>query len=172
MPLKPKVGFVYHVKDNYFENAKDTSLRANKGKNHSRPSLFYMVDKTNANIFWMIPLTTKAEKYKLLYEKIKNKAGKCNGIIIGSYDGSDCAFLPQSMFPVTLQYISHVHKDSNSKKPLPVDEDLFKEIKQNAQELRANFFTVRKGETIFTDIIRLKNLMLDELRPASPEKTT
>ena len=54
MPLKPKVGFVYHVKDDYFTKAEDENLRINKGGGHSRPALFYMVDRKNPEIHWMI----------------------------------------------------------------------------------------------------------------------
>jgi len=97
-----------------------------------------------------------------LHDKIAEKNGKCNGIIIDTFDGKDAAFLPQSMFPVTVDYISHAHKDTHAKKPLPISAKLSKAVKENAQALRDGYFSGKKGETIFTDIVRLKNIMLDE----------
>ena len=131
-----------------------------------------MIDKKNPNLFWMIPLSTKIQKYKGLRDKLIEENGKCNRIIITKYDGEDSVFLPQSMFPVTINYISHVHKDAKTRKPLPIKDKLHSEIKSKAQELKNNFLSGKKDELIFTEIVRLKNLMLDELRLDSSNKTT
>jgi biotin operon repressor len=162
MPFQPKESLVYHIKDDYFEKADDEELMINKGKGKSRPALFYMVDRKNPDIFWMIPLSTKVEKYTGLRDKIMKIHGKCNGIVIDSYDGIDSAFLPQGMFPVIASYLSHTHKDEKTNRPLPIDKKLFMKIKNKAQTLRFNYIGGKRDELIYTDIYRLKALMLEE----------
>ena len=97
-----KTGF-YIIKDKFFEDMSDPYLKGNKSGN--RPH-YYCFEDTMTGIYWMIPLSSKVEKYKGVIAK-KEKAGKpCDIIHIVKLDNSrESAFLIQDMFPLTEEYI-------------------------------------------------------------------
>ena len=103
-----KTGF-YIIKDKFFEDMPDPYLKGNKAGN--RPH-YYCFEDTNTGIYWMIPLSSRIDKYKGIVEK-KAKAGKpCDIIHIVKLDDSrESAFLIQDMFPITEEIIlCHVMK--------------------------------------------------------------
>lgn len=100
-------GFAYHIKDEYFEVAKDKNLMQNKEKGSYRPTLYCMKDESTG-LLWMIPISSQYEKFAAIREKIISKGKVCRGIVLGEFDGHDAAFLIQNMFPVTERYIDHI----------------------------------------------------------------
>lgn len=97
-----KTGF-YIIKDSFFEDMSDPYLKGNKEGN--RPH-YYCFEDMNTAIYWVIPLSSRIDKYKKIMEK-KEKAGKpCNILHIVKLDDShESAFLIQDMFPVIDEYI-------------------------------------------------------------------
>ncbi len=94
-----KTGF-YIIKDKFFEDMPDPYLKRNKAG--SRPH-YYCFEDTNTDIYWMIPLSSRIDKYRRIMVK-KEKAGKpCDILHIVKLDDSrESAFLIQDMFPITL----------------------------------------------------------------------
>ena len=68
-----KTGF-YIIRDKFFEEMQDLFLKGNKDGN--RPHYYCMEDVTTG-IYWMIPLSSRIDKYKRIIEK-KAKAGIYN----------------------------------------------------------------------------------------------
>ena len=66
-----KTGF-YIIKDKFFEDMSDPYLKGNKAGN--RPH-YYCFEDTSNGIYWMIPLSSRVDKYRRIMEK-KEKAGK------------------------------------------------------------------------------------------------
>ena len=97
-----KTGF-YIVKDQFFEDMSDPYLKGNKSEN--RPH-YYCFEDSDMGIYWMIPLSSRIDKYKRIMEK-KEKAGKpCDIIHVVKLDDSrESAFLIQDMFPITENYV-------------------------------------------------------------------
>lgn len=97
-----KTGF-YIIKDKFFEDMPDPYLKGNKAGN--RPH-YYCFEDTVTGIYWMIPLSSRIDKYKRIVEK-KEKAGRpCDIIhIVKLDDDRESAFLMQDMFPLTEEYI-------------------------------------------------------------------
>lgn len=97
-----KTGF-YIIKDKFFTDMPDPYLKGNKAGN--RPH-YYCFEDSDTGIFWMIPLSSRIDKYKKIVEN-KEKAGKlCDIIHIVKLDDSrESAFLIQDMFPITEKYI-------------------------------------------------------------------
>lgn len=81
----------------------DPYLKGNK--EGTRPHYYCFKDAAEG-IYWMIPLSSRIEKYKRIMEK-KASAGKpCDIIHIVKLDNSRVsAFLIQDMFPITDEYI-------------------------------------------------------------------
>ena len=97
-----KTGF-YIIKDKFFTDTPDPYLKGNKAGN--RPH-YYCFEDSDTGKFWMIPLSSRIDKYKKIVEN-KEKAGKpCDIIHIVKLDDSrESAFLIQDMFPITEKYI-------------------------------------------------------------------
>lgn len=60
-----KTGF-YIIKDQFFEDMADPYLKGNKAGN--RPH-YYCFEDTSTGIYWMIPLSSRIDKYKQIMEK-------------------------------------------------------------------------------------------------------
>ena len=78
-------------------------LKGNKEGN--RPH-YYCFEDSVSGLYWMIPLSSRIDKYKKIVEN-KKKAGKpCDIIhIVKLDDDRESAFLIQDMFPITDEYI-------------------------------------------------------------------
>lgn len=97
-----KTGF-YIIKDKFFDDMPDPYLKGNKAGN--RPH-YYCFEDTATGVYWMIPLSSRVDKYKRIADN-KAKAGKpCDIIHIVKLDDSrESTFLIQDMFPITEEYI-------------------------------------------------------------------
>ena len=71
--MEIKEGYVYHIKNSYFELVDDENLMKNHEGNSTRPN-YFCVKMDNNDILWFIPMSSKVEKYKIIVE---NK-GNCN----------------------------------------------------------------------------------------------
>lgn len=126
-----KTGF-YIIRDTFFEDMSDPYLKGNKTGN--RPH-YYCFEDSNAGIYWMIPLSSRIDKYKCIVEK-KAKAGKpCDIIHIVKLDDSrESAFLIQDMFPITEEYIEREYTIGGNHLML-TSEHTAKEIEQKARKV-------------------------------------
>ena len=93
----------YIIKDLFFTDFPDPYLKGNKKE--SRPHYYAIKDK-NSDLYWMIPLSSKTEKYKRIIGQ-KEKQGKpCDILHILKLDGKhESVFLIQDIFPVSEKYI-------------------------------------------------------------------
>ena len=156
--MEIQTGYAYHVKDIYFNKAKDKYLMQNKEQGSYRPILYCVEDKENG-ILWMVPISSQYDKYAKIRKKILDKGKPCKGIVLGEYDGQRAVYLPQNMFPVTFEYLDHVHTKNGN--PIPVKKELQKVIKKNVKSLLA--LNAKGLQVTFTDINKLKALMLHEI---------
>lgn len=102
-----KSGYVYHIKNEYFDFVKDEKLMKNHEGKYTRPN-YFCIKNENEKFMWFIPMSSKVEKYRdIIKYKIK-KYGRCDTIVIGNYRRRKHAFLLQNMFPITEKYIDHV----------------------------------------------------------------
>ena len=154
--MEIKTGYLYHIKDEYFDVVNDDSLMQNREKGKKRPTYFTIKDK---EILWFIPISSKIDKYQKIIDKKVDRYGVCNTIIIRKIADSDAAILLQNAFPTLEKYIDHVHTVDGV--PLSVPTDLQNEIKR----LFKNMIGLKKRGTnlFFTDIDTLKQKMLDEI---------
>ena len=155
--MEIKTGYLYHIKDEYFDVVNDDSLMQNHEKGKKRPTYFTIKDK---NILWFIPISSKVDKYKKIIDKKIERYGFCNTIIIRRIADEDAAILLQNAFPTLEKYIDHVQTIDDV--PLKVPTDLQNEIKN----LFKNMIGLKKRGTnlFFTDIDYIENLMLEELK--------
>lgn len=151
-------GYVYHIKDEYFEKVKDNKLMQNKENGTYRPTFYCLHDK-NSPLLWMVPLSSRVDKFKAIYDKQVKKYGNCLTIVLGEFDGKMAAFLLQNMFPITEYYLDHIHTRNDN--PVPVKHSIHKAISTNMKKIRQ--LHARGKKIVFPDITRLEQLMLTEL---------
>ena len=70
--MKVQTGYIYHIKDEFFDKINDKGLMINHENGKSRPTYFTIKDK---DILWFIPLSSKAAKYQPIMDKKIKKYG-------------------------------------------------------------------------------------------------
>lgn len=157
--MKLETGYVYHIKDEYFEHVKDEKLMKNHENGSSRPT-YFCVKKEDSTLLWFVPMSSKIEKYRVLMEDKIKKNGVCDTIIIGKYKGKECVFLVQNIFPIIPKYIDHI--DTVRNVAFPVVEGTKKIITDKVNKI---FKLKEKGiNLIFPDVDRISKILLDEIK--------
>lgn len=125
-------GYVYHIKDEYFQKVNDPNLMQNKENGNYRPTFYCLQDDTT-NLLWMVPLSSRVDKFQSLHDKQVNKYGNCLTIVMGEYDGTKAAFLLQNIFPITEYYLDHIHTRNNN--PVPVKHSIQVEVQRKMKRI-------------------------------------
>lgn len=154
--MEIKTGYIYHIKDEFFDKINDKGLMINHENVRARPTYFTIKDK---DILWFIPLSSKVDKYQTIIDKKIKKYGSCKSIMISEIANKPSVILIQNAFPVLEKYIDHHHIVDG--KPLRVINTLKDEILNNFKYL----MELKKGgrNLFFPDIDRIKEIMLEEL---------
>ena len=150
-------GYVYHIKDIYFDVAKDDKLMQNREGGAYRPTYYCLIDE-KTELLWVIPMSSRIDKYRAIIEKDTARYGSCLKILIARYGDGKSAFLLQNMFPILPKYINHIHTVAGM--PMAVNPAVRVEITKHFKEVRRLY--ARGVKMIFPDITRLEKLMLDE----------
>lgn len=98
-------GKFYFINDEFFDIFKDYGLMVNKENGNKRPCYFCFRDKFNKEIIWFVPISTKYEKYKKIYEYKKQKQRRVYNFVFGEVVGKKAVFLIQNIFPTTEEYV-------------------------------------------------------------------
>lgn len=155
--MKIETGYIYHIKDNFFNVINDKGLMINHENGKARPTYFTIKDK---NILWFIPLSSKVEKYQKIFDGKVRKYGSCKSIMIAEIANKKSVILLQNAFPTLEKYIDHPHIVNG--KPLKVIDTLKDEILDNFKYLLE---LKKSGRNLFfTDIDTIKEKMLEELK--------
>ena len=95
------------VSDTYFSDFPSERWMWNKGEN--RPHYYAFLDKSG--MMWLIPLSSKVEKYeaKILQEESRRGKGSCLFYHIGKAAGRRQAFIISGMMPVSEQYLVRLY---------------------------------------------------------------
>lgn len=153
--MEIRQGYSYHIKDEFFDLVQDKYLMRNKEQGNYRPHYYAIQDKKNPKIYWMIPISLQADKYKGIIEKKKKRYGKCNTIVIGLFAGKENAFLIQNAFPVIEKYFDHIH--TIQEQPVTIHKKLDKLLVENLNEVLAMYN--RGIKLTFTDIATIRTIM-------------
>lgn len=108
-------GKFYFIKDEFFDIFKDYKLMENKESGNKRPYYFCFRDRKDKEIVWFVPISTKYDKYKKIYDDKKLKVGNrpVYNFVFGNVLGKKAVFLIQNIFPTTEKYIEEKYINSN-----------------------------------------------------------
>ena len=153
-------GKFYFIKDEFFDIFKDYGLMKNKEEGNKRLCYFCFRDRKNKEIIWFVPITTKYDKYKKIYENKKLKSGNRTvyNFVFGNVLGKKAVFLIQNIFPTIEAYIEEKYTNSNKDVEIPT---IVKD-----EIIRTSFRVVRLAEAgtniPFYNIIEMKNILLKQ----------
>lgn len=153
--MKVQTGYIYHIKDEFFDKINDKGLMINHENGHARPTYFTIKDK---NILWFIPLSSKVSKYQPIIDKKIKKYGSCRSIMIREIANKDSVILLQNAFSTLEKYIDHPHIIDG--KPLKVIDTLKDEILNNFKYLLA--LKSQGTNLFFTDIDKIKEKLREK----------
>lgn len=156
--MKIESGKFYFIKNEFLDKFADYNLMLNKENGNKRPCYFCFKDTNNDNIIWFVPISSKVEKYKKIYNaKMKNRRQVYN-FVFGKILGKEKVFLIQNIFPTKEKYIEskYVVKEQDVK----ITETLKKEIIETALKV---IELANDGINIpFYNIIDMKRKLLEE----------
>lgn len=129
-------GNFYFLTNEYYDKFRDCGLMENKDEDgfgkHGRPCYYCFISD---GFYWMIPISSKVEKYKEIYnEKIK-KYPNYDGIRFGFVNGQERAFLLQNICPATDEYIACEYKIEHDTVSVTVSESFSKELNGIARKI-------------------------------------
>lgn len=163
--MQINVGYFYFIKDNFFDVIDDPELMQNKENGNKRPCYYCFKSKENDKIIWFIPISTKVDKYKKIYDKKIQKQielGKTpsiDTIVFGNVSNTYSTFLIQNMFPVTEKYIENKYIKNNV--AITLSNKLQQEIISKANKVLKLYKHGMKN-IIFPDIDKILNKLLEE----------
>lgn len=156
-------GNFYFLSDQYFFDFSDSKLMSNKetaeGISHDRPC-FCAFQDSKTGLFWLVPISSKIQKFRRIYQNKVNKYGRCDTIDFGYVLGHEKAFLLQNMCPVLDRYIKNEYFDPVHMNPVKLDGAFERQLIQKAHKVLA---LQRKGiSLIFPDVFLIENKLLAE----------
>ncbi len=146
---------LYFLSDQYYIDFPDDKLMKNKdiiqGTPHRRPCFLAFPDSKNPAIYWLVPISSRYEKYQKVAQAKIEKYGRCNTIRFGTVLGRNAAFLIQNMCPVTEPYlIAYINKNAE---PIRLDDRIVADVTKNAHEVLA--IARRGAKVIFPDVFKI-----------------
>ncbi len=149
----------YFIKNSFFATFPDPSLMQNKEDGHKRPCFFAIEDEDN--LLWMIPISSKVEKYQEIYDRKCAKSGRCDTLFFASVLGQRRAFLIQNAFPVTERFIDDIYLQTKTKKPVAISDLESKELLSRFKRVLA---MVKQGRRhlIFPDCLKIADILKTE----------
>lgn len=153
---KIEISGLYIVNDQFFADYPNDSFMHNKGE--ARPHYYAFQDSDG--IFWMVPLSTKVEKYRSKISEIEKAhgIGSCFMYHIAPIYGQQRAILICDMFPVLEKYILRAYTINGT--PYVVrNENIRKAIDKKAKRYLS---MVKRGKLISPlDILGIKRELLN-----------
>ena len=152
------VGNFYFIEDKYIEDFPDDNIQRNhekiNGIFHDKP---YFCALKFDEICWMVPISSKLNKYHAIEAKTIKRYKKCDGIKFYDVLGHKKAFLIQNMCPITDVYMKNIYIDSANGIPVRIDNPSEKELIIAAKKILNKY---RHGiKCIFPDIIKIENIL-------------
>ena len=165
-------GHFYFLKQQYFDDYPDPYLMANKeqigDELHNRPCFYAFEDDTFPGIFWLVPVSSRVEKYQRIYDKKVARYHYCDTIVIGNFLGNKTAFLIQNMCPATEEYISEEYLRDNI--PAAIASNLESEIESKAK--RALMLQRQGHKLIFPDVQTIEASLATKLQSRKDIEST
>ena len=149
----------YIIKDEFFVRFNEPFLKGNKEEN--RPHYYCFQDNTEG-IYWVIPMSSRVEKYKKIIVKKKEQNKPCDILhICRLSSGIENVFLIQDMFPVTENYILRTYTIGENILTLTKDKDI-KIVEKKALRIKNMIENGKRFILYRVDAMKIKNELLSD----------
>lgn len=132
-------GNFYFLKENYFTDFPDRKLLRNHPADeqgpHDRPYFCAFCDSRNPDIYWMVPLSSRIDKFREIRHRKVQQWGYCDTILLRRISKRTQAVLIQNMCPISIHYIKNLCTLSNG--PLRASSSTTEEIQRKAKGVLA-----------------------------------
>lgn len=155
-----KTGHFYFLNPKYFEDYPNSKLMSNRAEfdmqEHKRPCFYAFTE--DGQIFWLVPISSKVDKFEKVYQEKVKRYGKCDTIDFCYILGRKKAALIQNMCPVTKEYILNEYLDPHDN-PVQLCDKTRKRIISKAKKV---LILQRKGiDLIFGDVLKIEKQLMD-----------
>lgn len=142
-------GHFYFLKPEYAQRfANPKFMNSNE---HNRP--YFCAFTEDSHIFWLVPISSKVDKFERIYNDKVKRYGKCDTIDFCHILGRKKAALIQNMCPVTQEFILNEYNDPHGK-PVQLCEKVRKRIIHKAKKV---LVLHHKGvDLLFGDVLKIK----------------
>ena len=153
------IGHFYFLKPKYFTDYPSPSFMNNhrlEERPHNRPCFCAFTE--NNIVYWLIPISSKVDKFEKIYRAKSERFGKCDTIDFCNILGHKKAVLIQNMIPVSEQYVLNEYADATNN-PVCISDKTRKRIIHKAKKVLALH---RNGfGLIFGDVLEIERQLLD-----------
>ena len=129
--MKIENGKFYFIKEEFFQLFNQYELMQNKENGNKRPCYFCFSDLRHKEIIWFVPISSKVDKYKKIYENKRKSRKNVYNFVFGKVLGKEKVFLIQNMFPTKIEYIEDKYKTNGQ--DVEISENLKAEILYKAK---------------------------------------
>lgn len=144
---------LYIIKDLFFKDMNEPYLKGNKEQN--RPH-YYCFQDTDEGIYWMIPMSSKIEKFQKIVDAKLIQGKSCDVIHIAKLDNDKkSAFLIADMFPITEKYVEREYTIAGN--PMRVTSE--HEAKAIEQKARKVLGMIKRGVKFTPTQINLEKIL-------------
>ena len=153
-------GHFYFVSDSFFEKVNEPNLKMNY-KTTQRPHYFALRDR-KTDLLWLVPCSTKVEKFEKIIEKRKQYHRPNDTIKIVIVQDKKSVLLLQDMFPINEKYITNQYIRGGQ--PVRIaDTTVVADIERSARRVSILLRQGVKFTPTQPDINKIEQLMLEEL---------
>jgi len=147
------IGHFYFLKPEYSQQFANPKFMNNN--EHNRP---YFCAFTDGNdIYWLIPISSKVDKFERIYNDKIKRYGKCDTIDFCHVLGRKKAVLIQNMCPVTKDYILNEYLDPHNI-PVQLCDKVRKRIIHKAKKVLS---LQRQGiDLLFGDVFAIRKKLI------------
>lgn len=157
--MKLVANSMYIIDDSYFIDFPDSYLKGNKDAN--RPH-YYCFKGSQPGLYWVIPMSTKIEKFKRIMQKKAEQKKPCDSIHILTIANKESAFIISDMFPITEDYITREYTING----IPLQLKNHKDIKVIDKKARKVLALLRSGHKFVPtqpDVFTIEQQLLAKL---------
>ena len=155
------IGHFYFLKKEYFldfPNSNFMNDHANDEQEHKRPCFCPFTE--DGIIYWLIPISSKVDKFEKIYQEKKRRYGKCDTIDFCNVLGHKKAVLIQNMCPVSKNYISNEYLDA-WQNPVQICQKTRRRIIRKAKKI---LHLQRNGhDLVFGNVLEIEKQLLRHL---------
>lgn len=106
---KIQAHYIYEISEDYFQKFKDSEMLLNKsgaeGRINYRPYYYALELENPKDVYFLVPLTSKIEKYEKIEARLREQGKRNNLVYICKVGGQKNAFVLNKMIPVPKQYV-------------------------------------------------------------------